>query len=90
MVGRSFARYALRLDSQGVLTLAGFTELPESIRIAGVDAVSQGLPEPTIPPSDAPTTEDVATEEAVPTDEATPMDMPMDVPTDEATPEPTS
>ena len=90
MVGRAFARFSLRLDSQGALTLAGFTELPESVRVAGVDAVSQGLPEPTIPPSDAPASSDVATEEAVPTDEATPMDMPTEVPTDEATPEPTS
>ena len=44
MAGRAFARYALRLDSQGVMIVAGFTELPEQIRVASVEAVSQGLP----------------------------------------------
>ena len=54
MTGRAFARYALRLDSQGVMIAFGFTEMPEKIRLAGVAAVSQGLPEPSIPPSDEP------------------------------------
>ena len=61
MAGRAFARYALRLDSQGVMIASGFTETPEQIRLAGVTAVSQGLPEPTIPPSGAP--EEVLEEE---------------------------
>jgi hypothetical protein len=61
MAGRAFARYALRLDSQGVMIASGFTETPEQIRLAGVAAVSQGLPEPTIPPSGAP--EEVLEEE---------------------------
>ena len=89
MVGRAFARYALRLDSQGVMITSGFTELPEQIRIAGVAAVSEGLPEPTIPPSDAPA-EVVPTE--FPSDEPTemPSEEPMEEVTDVATPEPTS
>ena len=89
MSGRAFARFALRLESQGALTEAGFTELPEQIRTAGVDAVSQGLPEPTIPPTDAPA-EVVPTE--FPSDEPTdmPAEVPMEEATDAATPEPTS
>jgi hypothetical protein len=89
MAGRAFARYALRLDSQGAMILSGFTELPEQIRTAGVAAVSEGLPEPTIPPSDAPA--DVAPTE-FPSDEPTemPSEEPMEEVTDAATPEPTS
>jgi hypothetical protein len=93
MAGRAFARYALRLDAQGAMTTYGFTETPEQIRTVGVAAVSEGLPEPTIPPSDAPEAE-------VPTEE--PLEEATDVPeeelleedaeeiTDAATPEPTS
>jgi hypothetical protein len=89
MAGRAFARYALRLDSQGAMILSGFTELPEQIRTAGVTAVSVGLPEPTIPPSDAPA--EVSPTE-FPSDEPTemPSEEPMEEVTDEATPEPTS
>lgn len=89
LAGRAFARYALRLDSQGVLITSGFTELPEQIRTAGVDAISQGLPEPSIPPTDAPA-EVVPTE--FPSDEPTdmPSEEPMEEVTDAATPEPTS
>ena len=89
MAGRAFARYVLRLDSQGVMIVSGFTELPEQIRTAGVDAVSKGLPEPTIPPTDAPV--DVAPTE-FPSDEPTemPSEEPMEEVTDAATPEPTS
>ena len=87
MAGRAFARYALRLDSQGSMTTFGFTETPEQVRLVAVDAVSQGLPEPTIPPSDAP--EEVVTEE--PLEEVTdmPSEEPMEEVTDAATPEPT-
>jgi len=93
MAGRAFARYALRLDSQGVMIVAGFTELPEQIRTAGVAAVSEGLPEPTIPPSDAPEAE-VPTE--FPSDDPTefpseePLEEDAEEVTDAATPEPTS
>jgi hypothetical protein len=93
MAGRAFARYALRLDSQGVMIVAGFTELPEQIRTAGVAAVSEGLPEPTIPPSDAPEAE-VPTE--FPSDDPTefPSEEPLEEDAEEvtyaATPEPTS
>lgn len=89
MAGRAFARYVLRLDSQGVMIVSGFTELPEQIRTAGVDAVSKGLPEPSIPPTDAPT--DVAPTD-FPSDEPTemPSEEPMEEVTDAATPEPTS
>ena len=88
MAGRAFARYALRLDSQGVMTSYGFTEMPEQIRLAGLAAVSQGLPEPTIPPSGAPEEEVL---EEVPTDEATemPSEEPLEEETDMASPEPT-
>jgi hypothetical protein len=93
MVGRSFARYALRLDSQGALPIAGLYEIPESIRIVGVEAVSQGLPEPTIPPSGAPVAEETG-EEVVPTDEPSSevtdeAIVDEEVVVDEATPEPT-
>lgn len=89
MAGRAFARYVLRLDSQGVMIVSGFTELPEQIRTAGVDAVSKGLPEPSIPPTDAPA--DVAPTD-FPSDESTemPSEEPMEEVTDAATPEPTS
>jgi hypothetical protein len=97
MAGRAFARYALRLDAQGAMTTYGFTETPEQIRTVAVAAVSQGLPEPTIPPSDAPEAE-------VPTDESSeePLEDSTVMPeeelleedaeevTDAATPEPTS
>jgi len=79
MAGRAFAKYALRRDSQGVMIVSGFTELPEQIRVAGVEAVSQGLPEPSIPPTDAP--------EKVPTDE--PTEMPLENETEIISPEPT-
>lgn len=97
MAGRAFARYALRLDSQGAMTTFGFTETPEQVRLVAVDAVSQGLPEPSIPPSDAP--EEVVTEEPLeeePLEEATDMpseesiEEPLEEVTDAATPEPTS
>ena len=89
MAGRAFARFVLRLDSQGVMIVSGFTELPEQIRTAGVAAVSEGLPEPTIPPTDAPA--DVAPTE-FPSDEPTemPSEEPMEEVTDAATTEPTS
>ena len=89
MAGRAFARYVLRLDSQGVMIVSGFTELPEQIRTAGVDAVSKGLPEPTIPPTDSPA--DVAPTE-FPSDDPTemPSEEPLEEVTDAATPEPTS
>jgi hypothetical protein len=97
LAGRAFARYALRLDSQGAMITYGFTETPEQVRLVAVDAVSQGLPEPTIPPSDAPEAE-------VPTDESSeePLEDSTVMPeeelleedaeevTDAATPEPTS
>ena len=87
MAGRAFARYALRLDSQGAMVTYGFAEMPEQIRLAGLAAVSQGLPEPTIPPSGAP--EEVL--EEVPTDESTdmPSEEPLEEETDMASPEPT-
>ena len=87
MAGRAFARYALRLDSQGVMTSYGFTEMPEQIRLAGLTGVSQGLPEPTIPPSGGP--EEVL--EEVPTDETTemPSEESLEEETDMASSEPT-
>jgi hypothetical protein len=71
------------------MIVSGFTELPEQIRTAGVAAVSAGLPEPTVPPSDAPEAE-VPTE--FPSDEPTefPSEEPLEEETDAATPEPTS
>jgi hypothetical protein len=69
------------------MTSYGFTEMPEQIRLAGLAAVSQGLPEPTIPPSGAP--EEVL--EEVPADESTemPSEEPLEEETDMASPEPT-
>jgi hypothetical protein len=70
----------------------GFTETPEQVRLVAVDAVSQGLPEPTIPQSEAP--EEVVTEEPdvepteMPSEE--PIEEPLEEVTDAATPEPTS
>lgn len=68
MAGRAFAKYALRRDSQGVMIAFGFTEMPEQIRLAGVAAVSQGLPEPSIPPSGEPLEDEteIATPEPTP------------------------
>ncbi len=83
MAGRAFAKYALRLDSQGVMITFGFTELPDQIRVAGGEAISQGLPEPTIPPSDAP--QEVPLE--FPSDD--PTEMPLEEETEMASPEPT-
>lgn len=84
LVGRAFAMFALRLDSQGEMNTAGFIELPEPIRVAGVAAISVGLPEPTAPPTDAP-------EVVAPTDipSEAPMEDPSIAPSDEASPEPT-
>jgi ABC-type phosphate transport system substrate-binding protein len=94
--GRAFARYALRLESQGAMTSFGFTEMPEQVRIAGVDAVSQGLPEPTIPPSAEPEeapeeiSTDAPTEEVAEEPSEEPTEEPLEEVTDEASPEPTS
>lgn len=94
--GRAFARYALRLESQGAMTSFGFTEMPEQVRIAGVDAVSQGLPEPTIPPSAEPEeapeeiSTDAPTEEVAEEPSEEPIEEPLEEVTDEASPEPTS
>jgi ABC-type phosphate transport system substrate-binding protein len=74
MSQRAFIRYALRLDSQGIVTSSGFTALPEALRIDATTTVSQGLPEPTPQPTDA----------AVPSDEPI-TDAPTELPTDEAT-----
>jgi hypothetical protein len=84
IAGRAFALFALRLDSQGEMNSAGFIELPEPIRIAGVTAVSIGLPEPTIPPTDAPEEEvidELPSEEPVEESEVGPTDMPSEEPT---------
>jgi len=84
IAGRALALFALRLDSQGEMNSAGFIELPEPIRIAGVTAVSIGLPEPTIPPTDAPEEEvidELPSEEPVEESEVGPTDMPSEEPT---------
>ena len=84
LAGRAFALFALRLDSQGEMNSAGFIEIPEPIRIAGVAAVSVGLPEPTPPPTDsveeeAPT--EFPSDEPVKESEVEPTDMPSEEPT---------
>jgi hypothetical protein len=66
----------------------GFTETPEQVRLVAVDAVSQGLPEPTIPPSEAP--EETVTEEPDVDPTEMPSEEPLEEVTDAATPEPTS
>lgn len=85
MAGRAFARFVLRLDSQGVMIVSGFTELPEQIRTAGIAAVSEGLPEPSAPPEGS--IETGPTE--FPSDEPLEETLEEQV-TDAATPEPTS
>jgi ABC-type phosphate transport system substrate-binding protein len=85
MAGRAFARFVLRLDSQGVMIVSGFTELPEQIRTAGIAAVSEGLPEPSAPPEGS--IETGPTE--FPSDEPLEETLEEEV-TDAATPEPTS
>lgn len=71
---RAFIRYALRLDSQGVVTTAGLTAVPEALRQDATTAVSQGLPEATAQP----------TEVAIPSEEPV-EEMPSDMPSQEAT-----
>jgi hypothetical protein len=89
LASKAFAKYVLRLDSQGEFVAAGHNQVSEQIRQQLLEIVSVGLPEPTIPPSDAPE-EELVTEE--PTED--PTDMPSEEPieevTDAATPEPTS
>lgn len=83
LVQRAFIRYSLRLDSQGGLDTAGFTALPEALRMDATTAVSTGLPEPSAQPTDAAVPSEVpATEE--------PTEMPTDAATDIATPEPSA
>lgn len=93
LAGRAFARYALRLDSQGVMITSGYTEVPEQVRLVAVDAVSIGLPEPSAPPEGS--IETGPTE--FPSDDPTafPSDEPLEETLEEevadaATPEPTS
>ena len=84
--------FALRLDSQGEMNTAGFLELPEPIRIAGVAVISVGLPEPTAPPTDAPEVVDPTefpSEEPMEDPSLAPTDDPAAEVTDEASPEPT-
>jgi len=92
LAGRAFARYALRLDSQGVMITSGYTEVPEQVRLVAVDAVSIGLPEPSAPPEGS--IETGPTE--FPSDDPTefpseePLEEDAEEETDAATPEPTS
>ena len=81
LAAKAFAKFILRLDSQGELVGAGHNGIPEQIRIELLTVVSAGLPEPSIPPSGEP-------EELVPDD--LPSDEPVEEVTDVATPEPTS
>ena len=84
LAGRAYALFALRLDSQGEMNSAGFVEIPEPIRITSITAISIGLPEPSIPPTDAPKVE-APTE--FPSEE--PVTDPSMFPSDSPVPEPT-
>ena len=93
LAGRAFARYALRLDSQGVMITSGYTEVPEQVRLVAVDAVSIGLPEPSAPPEGSiesgPTEFPSDDPTAFPSDEPSEDTLEEEV-TEAATPEPTS
>lgn len=97
LAGKAFARYALRLDSQGVMLLSGYAEIPEQVRLIALDAVSIGLPEPSAPPEGSVETGPTDFPSEFPSDDPTafPSDEPLEEPleeevTDAATPEPTS
>ena len=81
LAAKAFAKYILRLDSQGELVGVGRNAIPENIRIELLGIVSAGLPEPSVPPSGEP-------EPALPTE--MPTEEPAVDATDAATPEPTS
>jgi hypothetical protein len=92
LAGKTFARYALRLDSQGVMLLSGYAEVPEQVRLIALDAVSIGLPEPSAPPEGSVETGPTEFPTEFPSDDPTemPSEEPMEEVTDAATPEPTS
>jgi hypothetical protein len=89
LASKGFAKYALRLDSQGEFVAVGRNQIPEQLRLQILEVVSVGLPEPSIPPTDAPE-EEIFIEE--PTEDPTdvPTEEPLEEVTDAATPEPTS
>ncbi|CAB4335557.1 unannotated protein [freshwater metagenome] len=74
---QALARYSLRTDAQGELDSLGFVSTPETLRMQAIDIISVGLPEPSLLPTAA------STSDAIQTDE--PMDMATDEPTDMAT-----
>jgi len=78
---RAFIRFVLRSDEQASLSGLNYLPLMDQIRFEAIGALQAGLPEPSLPPSDAPT-------EVVPTD--MPTDLPSVAPTDVPTPVPTS
>jgi hypothetical protein len=88
LASKAFAKYVLRLDSQGEFVAAGHNQVSEQIRQQLLEIVSVGLPEPSIPPTDAPEEELVIEE---PTEEPTdiPSEEPIEEVADAATPEPT-
>lgn len=47
---RAVSRFLLRLDQQGVLAGGAMLNVPETVRLAGLELVSAGLPEPSLPP----------------------------------------
>jgi len=89
LASKAFAKYVLRLDSQGEFVASGHNQVSEQIRQQLLEIVSVGLPEPSIPPTDAPE-EEIVIEE--PTEDPTdvPSEEPLEEVTDAATPEPTS
>ena len=89
LAAKAFAKFVLRLDSQGEFVAAGHNQVAEQIRQQLLEIVSVGLPEPTIPPSDAPE-EELVTEEPIEDPTDMPSEEPIEEVTDAATPEPTS
>ncbi len=89
LASKAFAKYVLRLDSQGEFVAAGHNQVPEQIRQQILEVVSVGLPEPSIPPTDAPE-EEIVIEEPVEDPTDMPSEEPLEEVTDAATPEPTS
>lgn len=49
---RTVGRYLLRQDSQGIIAASALMPLPEAVRVEAIQIVAEGLPTPTIEPTD--------------------------------------
>lgn len=78
LAAKAFAKFVLRIDSQGEFVSLGHNKIADSMRYKLIEIVSVGLPEPSIPPTDAP--EEEVTDELL---EEEPLDESTDLPTEE-------